>query len=307
MISMFHMVGKTKLSMPNNVVVILTTTALYFGLAIATISPIFASDGALQLEKSACYIFGGREDCRTVRVFDAEECIVKLYPKPLPNIDPAELACLRDEVETKKLNLRKALPRNLTISGRINVAGPGAVEVLVRFDKNGAAVWASKPADTFELKSDPLRARRALRRIATELCVGPSRMVGGGTNGGEIGAKEAFKSAAEGKITLVDIRLLREWRRTGVGANAIPITMHQNIYRFVERLKEVTAGNDRPIALICAEGVRSATMQKTLMEFGFKGVIDVHDGMEGNRAGTGWIKSGLPVTSYSLNKAEAVR
>ena len=71
------------------------------------------------------------------------------------------------------------------------------------------------------------------------------------------------------------------------------------VYRFIDRLKDVAAGNDRPIALICAEGVRSATMQKSLMEFGFKGVIDVHDGMAGNRAGSGWIKSGLPVTPYN--------
>ena len=61
---------------------------------------------------------------------------------------------------------------------------------------------------------------------------------------------------------------------------------------------------DRPIALICAEGVRSASMHKQLMQFGFKGVIDVHEGMKGNAKGPGWIRSGLPITPYEAEQAE---
>ena len=32
---------------------------------------------AASFEQAACYVFGGREKCRTVRVVDVEECIVK--------------------------------------------------------------------------------------------------------------------------------------------------------------------------------------------------------------------------------------
>ncbi len=101
---------------------------------------------------------------------------------------------------------------------------------------------------------------------------------------------------------LVDIRLPSEWRQTGVGVNAHAITMHQSIYKFVDQLK-IAGGNSRPIALICAEGVRSAAMQRALQQYGFKGIIDVREGMVGSKAGPGWIKSGLPVNAYNPEQA----
>jgi len=259
---------------------------------------------ARSLEKVMCYVFGGREDCRIVRTFDADECIIKIHPKPLPVLDPSVSACLRDDIQTKKLYLRKALPRNLSVSDRIYVAGRNVVDVLVRFDENGAAVWESRHADSFELKGDPVRTRQAIREFSSRFCTGPSRLVGGGTSGGAISAKEAYKRAANGRITLVDIRLPSEWQRTGVGSHATAITMHQSIHGFVDQLKKLTAGENRPIALICAEGVRSATMQQSLMQFGFRGVIDVHEGMVGGANGPGWIKSGLPVTPYNPEQAK---
>ncbi|MGI9521090.1 MAG: hypothetical protein ACR2PG_05510, partial [Hyphomicrobiaceae bacterium] len=142
--------------------------ALLFGSLIAAVTPSSASDAAQQLEKTACFIFAGHENCRTVRVFDAEECIIKIYPEPLPNIDPTELACLRDEAQTKKLHLLRALPQNLTISDRIYVSGTNVIEVLVGFDGRGAALWQSRPADTFEILGDPIQTRNAVRRLATK-------------------------------------------------------------------------------------------------------------------------------------------
>lgn len=258
------------------------------------------------LEKAACSVFAGREDCRTVRVFDAEECIVKVHPRPLPDIEPSALACLRDEVHTRKVYLRKLRARDFSVSDRIHVAGENAVEELVGFDGRGAAVWQFRDADSFELKGDPLLATNMVGKISSQICVGPSRLVGGGTSGGTIGPREAFDRAAKGNLALIDIRHPSEWRRTGVGANAIAMTMHQNIYRFVDQLKRV-ANNNRQIALICAEGVRSSTMQKTLMEFGFKDVMDVSEGMEGGTRGAGWTARGLPVIPYGVRRAERTR
>ncbi len=250
-------------------------------------------------ENAACYVFGGRENCRTVRIFDAEECIIKVHPRPLPDLDPAVAACLRDEVETRKVYLRKALPQHLVVSDRVSLTGRGVVEVLVGYDGNGAAVWESRNADSFALKGNPARTRKAIETFSSEFCTGQSRMVGGGTSGGIIGVKEAYRRAAEGSIVLVDIRLPSEWLQTGIGVNAIAITMHQSLYKFVDALKKAAGGNSRPIALICAEGVRSSAMQSTLKQFGFKGVIDVHEGMVGGPSGPGWIKAGLPVTPYT--------
>ncbi len=76
-----------------------------------------------------------------MRIFDAEECIIKVHPQPLPDLDPAAAVCLRDEVGTKKVYLRRARPRNMAVSDRVSIKGRGAVEVLVRFDDKGAAVW----------------------------------------------------------------------------------------------------------------------------------------------------------------------
>lgn len=259
-------------------------------------------------EATACYVFGGHENCRTVKVFDADECIIKVHPQPLPILEPAVAACLRDEVETRKIYLRKARGGKLTVSKRVSVTGRGVVEVLVKYDTNGAAVWQSRNADTFALKGDAARTRKAIAKFSSEFCTGLSRMVGGGTSGGTIGVNEAFKRAAEGSIVLVDIRLASEWHDTGIGANAVAITMHQRINNFVDQLKKVSAAaGKKPIALICAEGVRSSAMQKTLMEYGFQGVIDVREGMMGGANGPGWIKAGLPITPYNPASVRQVR
>lgn len=248
---------------------------------------------------AACYVFGGKEKCRTVRIFDTEECILKVHPQPLPELDPAVSACLRDEAGTRKVYLRKARPRTMSVSGRVSVKGRGVVEVLVRYDDKGAAVWETKNADSFALKGDADRTRKTIERFSSEFCTGESRMVGGGTSGGVIGAKEAYKRAKDGDIVLVDIRLPTEWRETGLGQHAQSITMHQSLYTFVDRLKAAAGPGKKPIALMCAEGVRSAAMQRTLKQFGFKGVIDVREGMMGGKAGPGWIKQGLPVRPYT--------
>lgn len=279
---------------------LLVGAGLIAAMTVAGIAPARAGT----FEEAACYVFGGREDCRTVRIFDAVECVIKVHPQPLPILDPAVAACLLDEVQTRKVYLRKALPRHLVVSDRVRLTGRGVVEVLVRYDDRGAAVWESRNADSFALKGDAARTRKAIATFSSAFCTGQSRMVGGGTSGGVIGVKEAFRRAAEGSIVLVDIRLPSEWRQTGIGVNAMAITMHQSIYKFVNQLKKAAGVNSLPIALICAEGVRSSAMQSTLKQYGFKGVIDVHEGMIGGPSGPGWIKAGLPVRPFNPDLAE---
>jgi rhodanese-related sulfurtransferase len=254
-------------------------------------------------EETACYVFGGRKNCRTVKVFDAEECIIKVHPNPLPILEPEVAACLLDEVQTKMVFLRKIRPSNMAISNRITVKGTGVVEVLTRYDDNGAAVWESRNADTFEIKGSIARTRVAIEKFSSEFCTGQSRMVGGGTSGGIIKAEEAFKRASEGSIVLVDIRLPSEWQDTGIGVNAVAITMHQKFSSFVDELTKAAGTDKRPFALICAEGVRSMAMQEMLMQYGFQGVLDVHEGMTGGKSGPGWIKSGLPVIPFNQEQA----
>lgn len=107
-------------------------------------------------------------------------------------------------------------------------------------------------------------------------------------------AADAHERATKGDILLVDIRTDGEWKQTGLGASARPISMHKP--GFIEKLIEA-AGNDksRTIALICATGGRSRWLQGQLTKYGFTNVVDVSEGMLGSAAGPGWLKTGLPV------------
>lgn len=109
-----------------------------------------------------------------------------------------------------------------------------------------------------------------------------------------LSAADAYNQARSGKILLLDIRHPEEWRDTGVGEGAYPLSLHQK--GFLRKLRSLTGGDtSKPIALICATGSRSQYLQRELLKRGYQTVIDVPEGMEGNRKGRGWIKLGLPV------------
>lgn len=116
--------------------------------------------------------------------------------------------------------------------------------------------------------------------------------------GGEaLSVAEAHAQAVSGAVILIDIRTPREWRATGIGEGAVPIDMRRD--DFVEALQRVP-GADRGarIALICARGVRSARMSLRLSAAGFTNIIDVPEGMQGSKAGPGWVRSNLPVGDW---------
>jgi len=76
--------------------------------------------------------------------------------------------------------------------------------------------------------------------------------------------------------------------------------MHQDQATFMRQLAEATSGSrQKPIALICAVGNRSAFLQGRLKQAGFENVVDVAEGMIGGRRGTGWINSGLPLRRWT--------
>lgn len=117
--------------------------------------------------------------------------------------------------------------------------------------------------------------------------------------GAEIGedalsAPEALARAQLGEILLVDIRRPDEWQATGIPLGAVPLDLRRD--DFVEALL-AEAGGDRarPVALICARGVRSARLGKRLSQAGFTAILDVPEGMLGSGAGPGWLARGLPV------------
>jgi rhodanese-related sulfurtransferase len=105
----------------------------------------------------------------------------------------------------------------------------------------------------------------------------------------------AHQLAISGEITLLDIRRPDEWLKTGSAAGAHRLDMRQK--DFVEVLDGLVAGDrSKPVALICARGVRSNRMSDKLSKAGFTNIIDVPEGMLGSKAGPGWLQRKLPVT-----------
>lgn len=109
--------------------------------------------------------------------------------------------------------------------------------------------------------------------------------------------QQAHEAAVSGEVLLIDIRRPDEWARTGVGEGAVPIDMRRQDFEDALTLA-VEGDTARPVALICARGVRSRRMSARLVAVGFTQVIDVPEGMLGSGAGPGWLKRGLPVVAY---------
>ncbi|WGH78636.1 rhodanese-like domain-containing protein [Jannaschia ovalis] len=111
--------------------------------------------------------------------------------------------------------------------------------------------------------------------------------------GATLTAPEALEAVRAGELLLVDIRRPDEWASTGIPEGAEPLDMRRD--DFVEALEALAGGTDRPVALICARGVRSDRMSAALEAAGFTTVADVSEGMLGSSAGPGWLARGLPV------------
>ena len=113
-----------------------------------------------------------------------------------------------------------------------------------------------------------------------------------------LSAEDARQMADDGKLLFVDIRNPNEWMQTGLPEGAIGLTPTD--MSFVDELLQIVEGNKaHPIALICATGNRSSQLQRFLIDQGFESVMDVNEGMHGNRStGPGWILRGLPTVPY---------
>ena len=108
---------------------------------------------------------------------------------------------------------------------------------------------------------------------------------------------QVHQAALSGEVLLIDIRRPDEWSRTGIGEGAVPIDMRRQ--DFEQALTAVADGDrSKPVALICARGVRSRRLSARLAAAGFTQIIDVPEGMLGSGAGPGWLQRGLPVVAY---------
>ena len=111
---------------------------------------------------------------------------------------------------------------------------------------------------------------------------------------------EAEARAAAGELTIVDVRLPMEWAETGLPESGEGVSLQdpatlQIRPDFVDDvLRSVGGQRDRPIALICARGNRSALATALLAQAGFTSVHDISEGMIGGTNGPGWLARRLP-------------
>lgn len=133
--------------------------------------------------------------------------------------------------------------------------------------------------------------------IGLAIIAGPAVVNEPPSEGDVIRSETAHGLVRANRITLVDIRQPEEWSATGVAEGAILVTMHQPIDEFIAQLSRhgIAPDSERPVALICARGVRSRWLQHQLIERGYRNVLDVTDGMLGSPGGDGWLASRLPV------------
>lgn len=124
------------------------------------------------------------------------------------------------------------------------------------------------------------------------------------TDAGTLTPDEARGMAERGELTIVDIRLPVEWERTGLPQGALAISLQDQTLQpregfAADVLAALADDPDRPVALVCASGHRSAFAQQLLLHSGFSRVHDISEGMVGGEYGPGWLARGLPVEAWT--------
>jgi len=99
------------------------------------------------------------------------------------------------------------------------------------------------------------------------------------------------------EVTIIDVRRPDEWQATGLIEGSHPVMFFDANGRYDVKawLASVDAivPRDKPIALICARGVRSSNIANLLdKKLGFTDVINVTGGM------VKWVKQGRPVVQW---------
>lgn len=135
--------------------------------------------------------------------------------------------------------------------------------------------------------------RRNFMKLSTAFLLVPSMALA--TTREIWSALETAEALDKQAISLIDVRSREEWVETGVAKGAWPVSMHERGFeRRLFAARDLSA--EKPVALICATGGRSARLLAALKRAGYPGFVDVSEGMLGSRRGPGWIARGLPLS-----------
>ena len=132
------------------------------------------------------------------------------------------------------------------------------------------------------------------------LAMAPRAVAGDGSLSALIAAPRAAALAEAGELVVVDVRGAGEWARTGVPRGAVEVSLFPSPgttnRNFIDQVLAAVGGDkSRPIATICATGIRSSMASDILRGYGFTAVYDIAEGMQGSKSGPGWLRRGLPV------------
>jgi len=107
---------------------------------------------------------------------------------------------------------------------------------------------------------------------------------------GTVDVKQGAALQSHGAL-LLDVRTPGEFvQGHAPGATLIPLDQLE------QRLAELRGVKDKPVALICRSGIRSAQAQSILEKAGFSKVVNIEGGM------ISWAKAGLPVETGAAAK-----
>jgi hydroxyacylglutathione hydrolase len=90
---------------------------------------------------------------------------------------------------------------------------------------------------------------------------------------------------AEGELQVLDVRDANEWESGTIDSATLASFKH-----LPAELDRLSLSSDRPVAVVCAGGMRSSTACSILRRRGFSRVYNVKGGMDA------WREAGLPVT-----------
>lgn len=115
------------------------------------------------------------------------------------------------------------------------------------------------------------------------LCAALALGSGGSWAAGTVNVQRGAALQKQG-VLLLDVRTPEEFAQGHApGAKLIPLN------QLPQRLGELQAFKNQPIALICQSGRRSTVAQNFLEQAGFSQTVNVEGGM------LAWVKAGLPV------------
>lgn len=107
---------------------------------------------------------------------------------------------------------------------------------------------------------------------------------------GTVDVKQGASLQSQGTL-LIDVREPDEYAQGHApGSTLIPLGQLE------QRLQELSASKDKPIALICRSGNRSGMAQKILEKAGFTKTVNVAGGMNA------WVRAGLPMVMGMMSK-----